>query len=72
MARRFSPTKSKQARRDKGYGLRTFARELGVRHPRVCAWEAGKWAPVPARAAQMAQVLGVEVDALYEDDEVPA
>ncbi len=55
-------------RRESGRTLADIASALGVSKPTVWAWEKGKARPLPERLAAIAEVLGVDVEALAETE----
>lgn len=57
-------TKMFVARMRKGLTQQEIADKIGVTQPRISAWESGKVAIPPERAAQLAKILNVEADKL--------
>ena len=56
-------------RKRAGYTQASFAEALGIERPRLAMWEIGQAWPSAAWLPAMADLLGCDIDALYE---VPA
>lgn len=55
----------RRVRIDRGLTVRALAREVGVAHTSVVAWEAGQCRPLPTRAVRLREVLGVPIDLIF-------
>lgn len=53
-------------RKRAGYTQASFAEALGIERPRLAMWEIGQAWPSAAWLPAMADLLGCDIDALYE------
>ena len=62
-------TRLRAARRSRGFSQKRLAELLGVDHSAVSLWESGKHRPHPRTGQKLADVFGVPVDQLLNNDE---
>lgn len=63
----FSPIKLKEHRQEKNLSQTAIANELGVTRSALSAWETGKAIPNKKHLEKLAQLLGIDIEKLYEE-----